>query len=399
MITKTGGPLAVDNDRDLFVAQGLGVLEYPWNSASGSYPSGGSLVPGATELSGLVATAMAFDGYNDLFVASGENVLEFTYNSVNGTWAASGNLVATVSPGTAVVGGIAVDPVGDLFVSNPSASQVLEYEYNQLTGTYPVTGTVVAGVGGTGNGLDQLNGPTSLAVYSGNLFVFDAGSARVVEFSPEPGTVGFEADGTVIFSGNIDNSPENGGMAIGGEGNVFFGNDYNTAVVYEAPVLATYWGRGHHDHEHFPDQQHDDDQHHDYGDKHTTTTTAYDHDDNDPAGRLPRMDYGHAAGWFVRWGNGSAGPPISPVSCAPGTAHCVAVLGSTAVTTVYGTIGQGVAVTSDLTDWASYDSLPSQFVQVLSISCPTSTRCVAAGTGMSDVPVIAVSTDGGVSWA
>jgi hypothetical protein len=234
VITKTGGPLAVDNNRDLFVAQGLGVLEYPWNSTSDSYPSSGSAVPGATELSGLVATAMAFDGNNDLFVASGENVVEFIYNSASGTWAASGDIVATVSPGTALVGGITVDLAGDLFVSNPSASQVLEYEYNQLTGTYPATGTVVAGVGGTGDGLDQLYEPTSLAVYSGNLFVFDAGNARVLEFSPVEGAVGYEANGAAIFSGTVDSNPENGGVAIGGQGNVFFGNDYNSAVVYEA---------------------------------------------------------------------------------------------------------------------------------------------------------------------
>ena len=115
---------------------------------------------------GLDATALAFDGNNDLFVASGENVLEFLYNSVSGTWAASGNIVATVSPGTALVGGIAVDSVGDLFVSNPSASQVLEYEYNQLTGTYPATGTVVAGVGGMGNGAR----PVERADVTGGLF-------------------------------------------------------------------------------------------------------------------------------------------------------------------------------------------------------------------------------------
>ena len=53
VITKTGGPLAIDNNRDLFVAQGSGVLEYPWNSTSGSYPGSGSAVPGATQLSGL----------------------------------------------------------------------------------------------------------------------------------------------------------------------------------------------------------------------------------------------------------------------------------------------------------------------------------------------------------
>ena len=151
VITTTTGPLAVDNDRDLFVAQSSGVVEFAWNSSSGSYPSTGSAVPGATELSGLTVTAMAFDGYDDLFVASGENVLEFVYNSTTGTWAGSGNVVAQLSLATLSVGGIAVDPTGDLFVSNPSGSQVLEYAYNQVIGTYPATGTVVAGVGGTGN--------------------------------------------------------------------------------------------------------------------------------------------------------------------------------------------------------------------------------------------------------
>jgi hypothetical protein len=97
-------------------------------------------------------------------------------------------------------------------------------------------------------------------------------------------------------------------------------------------------------------------------------------------------------------GNGQNGPPMSPVSCAPGTTHCDAVLGSSSVVTGNGTVGQGVAVTSDLTDWTGYDSLPSQFVQVLSLSCPTSTQCVAVGSGVSDAPVIAVSTNGGVSW-
>ena len=97
-------------------------------------------------------------------------------------------------------------------------------------------------------------------------------------------------------------------------------------------------------------------------------------------------------------GDGQDGPPTSPVSCAPGTTHCVAVLASTSVTTGTGLIGQGVAVTSDLTHWAYYNSLPSQFNQLLSISCPTATQCAAVGTSTTDAPVVALSTDGGVSW-
>ena len=248
LVTNAPSPaLAVDNNRDLFVAESSGVVEFPWDSASSSYPASGSAVPGATGLSGLSVTAMAFDGYNDLFVAAGNEVLEFAYSSASGTWAASGNVVATVTPGTLPagytssvqgVGGIAVDPAGDLFVSNPSASEVLWYPYNQLTDTYPATGTVVAGVGGTGNALNELYEPTALAVYGGNLYVFDAGNARVLGFSQVEGTITYGANGTVIYSGNVDSDPENGGVAIGGQGSVFFGNDYNAAVVYEAPNTA-----------------------------------------------------------------------------------------------------------------------------------------------------------------
>ncbi len=125
----------------------------------------------------------------------------------------------------------------------------------------------------------------------------------------------------------------------------------------------------------------------------STTTTSTTAPPDNFAGWTPVTP---PSGLFV--GNGQDGPPVSPVSCAPGTTHCDAVLGSSAVVTASGTIGQGVAVTSDLTDWAGYDSLPSQFVQVLSISCPTSAQCVAVGAGVSDAPVIAVSSNGGVSW-
>jgi hypothetical protein len=395
VITKTGGPLAVDNNRDLFVAQGLGVLEYPWNSTSGSYPSSGSAVPGATELSGLTVTAMAFDGNNDLFVASGENVVEFIYNSVSSTWAASGNIIATVSPGTALVGGIAVDPAGDLFVSNPSASQVLEYEYNQVTATYPATGTAVAGVGGTGDALNQLNEPTALAQYSGNLFVFDAGNARVLEFSPVEGTVGYQADGTVVFSGNIDNNPENGGVAIGGQGNVFFGNDYNSAVVYEAANTPPTGVGGTTTTGTSPTSS-------PTTTTSSTTTTVAPTTTTTSSTTTTSVPPTNFPGWTAvtpPTGLFVGDFPPMPVSCAPGTTHCVAVLGSTSVVTVTDQYGQGVAVTSDLTNWSGYNSLPSQFFQVLSISCPTSTQCVAVGYGSTDNPVIAFSTNGGVSWA
>ncbi len=161
LVTATAGnALALDSSNDLFVAQTTtGVLEYPYR-ASG-YPVTGEAVPGATQLSSLAVTAVAFDSHNDLFAATGSQVLEFPYSSSNGTWAASGTVVAAPPAGKLPadynsfitgVAGVALDANGDLFVSNPTASDVLEYVYNASTGTYAATGVSVAGAGGTGRG-------------------------------------------------------------------------------------------------------------------------------------------------------------------------------------------------------------------------------------------------------
>jgi hypothetical protein len=249
LISGTGGSaLAFDRNNDLFVAQSSGVLEFPWDSTTGSYPSSGSAVPGATQLSGMAVTAMAFDAKNDLFVGSGNQVLEFVYNSAAATWAASGTAVATVSPGTLPSGytsfiqgvaGIVLDANGDLFVSNPSASQVLEYAYSSGTGAYATTGSVVAGTGGTGNGSDELYEPTALAVdKSGDLFAYDAGNDRVLEFTKVEGNVGYGAGSTLVFSDATGTNPANGGIAVNATGDLFVGNDLTSAVVYETPTLT-----------------------------------------------------------------------------------------------------------------------------------------------------------------
>ena len=192
-ISASGGAaLALDANNDLFVSGTTGVIEYPWDSETSSYPASGIPVPGATQLSSLTVSAMAFDGLGDLFVATGDEVLEFTYSST-GVWAASGNVVVTVTSGTLPSGytsyvqgiaGIAIDPGGDLFVSNPSASQVLEFTYSHDNKAYSATGTFVAGQGGTGDGLSQLYEPAQLAVNSADdVYVVDAGNNRVMEYT------------------------------------------------------------------------------------------------------------------------------------------------------------------------------------------------------------------------
>ena len=253
-ISAAGGTaLAFDSNNDLFVASATGVSEFQWDSKTASYPASGSSVPGATQLSTLAVTAMAFDGAGDLFVASGNEVLEFPYNLTSSTWAASGTVVATVTPGTLPsgytsyiggIGGIAVDSSGDLYMSNPSASQVLEFHYAASTSDYSATGVVVAGQGGTGDGLSELYEPTQIALDSNrDVYVVDSGNNRVMEFSPPvPGATGYSDNGTAIFTGsslaNIG-YPDNSGVALDAEGDVFFGSDYPIGVVYEASATST----------------------------------------------------------------------------------------------------------------------------------------------------------------
>jgi len=240
-IAGSGDAPALDSHNNLFVANAdsPGVLEYPWNASAGSYPSSGSAVPGAAQLATLTVTAMAFDANNDLFVASGSQVLEFPYNATTGVYAASGTVIATVPAGSPTslitgVGGIALDASGDLFVSNPAGSQVQEYLFNATTGAYASTGITVAGTGGMGAGTNQLDEPTGLAVdHSGDLYVFDASNDRIMEFTGNSATGAYGANGTAIFSALVDNYPQNGGVAVDSQGDVFFGNDLNSAVVYE----------------------------------------------------------------------------------------------------------------------------------------------------------------------
>jgi sugar lactone lactonase YvrE len=236
-VAAAGSVLAVDHSNNLFVATTgtAGVLEYPWNASSGSYSGSGQAVPGATQLASLTVGAMAFDARNDLFVATSSQVLEFPYNASAGTWAASGTVIASVA-----AGGLALDPPGDLFVSSPSASRVREYLFNSATGAYATTGITVAGSGGSGSGANQLSGPTGVAVDpAGDLFVFDAGNARVMEFTTSNPTTGvYAANGTAVFTGSRDNYPETGGVALDSFGDVFFSYNYSSAVVYEATGSA-----------------------------------------------------------------------------------------------------------------------------------------------------------------
>ncbi len=232
-----GSALALDSRNDLFVASqdGPGVLEYR-PDAAGRYPASGSPVPGASELTGLQVTAIAVDSRNDLLIGSGEQVLEFRYSAATGSYAPSGTVIATVagsSPPTPA--GLAVDAHGDLFVTSPAAGVVQEYLFNAKTGTYAPAGITVASVPGNSQGTY----PTGIAVNGrGDLFVFTSHGNSVLEFTGNPATGIYAAESTVIFGGGGTGWPGTGGVGLDREGDLFFGNNVDSAVVYEVAASA-----------------------------------------------------------------------------------------------------------------------------------------------------------------
>src|SRR5215472_11414433 len=92
------------------------------------------------------------------------------------------------------------------------------------------------------------------------------------------------------------------------------------------------------------------------------------------------------------------GNPMDPVSCVAGTTFCAVIVNDQA-STPEGQYedNQAVYVTSD-GSWSMSSDLPTGF-QYVSISCPTTSVCYAAGTGTtSNAQMVAVSTDGGQTW-
>jgi len=96
--------------------------------------------------------------------------------------------------------------------------------------------------------------------------------------------------------------------------------------------------------------------------------------------------------------NGSNGPALSPVSCAPRGHFCVVIAADSAVKGPFGAVGQGDLVTSDAHTWRHYQGLPSSSMHVTAISCPTATVCYASGPGPQQQPRVAETVNGGVSW-
>ena len=93
------------------------------------------------------------------------------------------------------------------------------------------------------------------------------------------------------------------------------------------------------------------------------------------------------AGLYTRPGS------TEPVSCAPGTRFCVAIVPNDAQG------GLADVVTTDQGQhWAGYTDLPGVLGQIAGISCVSESVCWVAGQGVNGSADVAKTTDGGQTW-
>jgi photosystem II stability/assembly factor-like uncharacterized protein len=92
-------------------------------------------------------------------------------------------------------------------------------------------------------------------------------------------------------------------------------------------------------------------------------------------------------------------PSISPVSCVQGQQFCVAITTDSRVIDTGDEVGQAALVTTNGGKaWKGYATLPST-MQVLAISCPSSSVCWTAGLSwVTGEAAVAETTDGGKTW-
>ncbi len=206
--------LALDAAGNLYIADaGNGrVLKLPYGTSTAS----------ALNVTGLFKPqGLAIDGQGNLFIANNAGEFPNEPSGVIEVLAASGTQSAIAGLG-GVLGGLAVDAAGDLFVGG---NQVIEV---------PVSGAPFA----IGSGLSFA---TAVAVDgAGDVFIADQGNGRLVELAGGSAGPGTGAQTTLVSGLLMPN-----GVALDGYGNVFVANtgqgslSGNVIQVHQADAAQT----------------------------------------------------------------------------------------------------------------------------------------------------------------
>lgn len=210
--------LATDGSGDLFMADGVRVLELPVNGTTrivnpGSYT--------------FDATAVAMDPSGDLFIADLANDRVIEIPGHGGASQGSPHVVNTGSYPLASPQGLAVDSAGDLFIADTGSNRVVEVPaVGGVAASGPATAVNTAGY--------TLSYAQSVAADpSGDLFIDGDSNFQVVEV---PAHNGIAANGTPseVNTGSYTVAP-NGVLATNPAGTLYIG-DRGSADVVKVPA-------------------------------------------------------------------------------------------------------------------------------------------------------------------
>jgi sugar lactone lactonase YvrE len=236
----------------------------------------GSSVPGYGGNGGSALSAVlgvpryvALDKSGDMFISDWSNCIVWRVDGVSGNIAVyagvPGNCgynsdgIAATSAQLNAQRGIAVDAAGNLFIADVGNLRVRRVDVGS---THPITTVAGTGTGGyNGDGIlatqANLSGPAHLALDSlGNLFIADAGDARILRVDASTGMIttyagtgkgGYSGDNGPATSARI-NGMMSAEMAFDAHDNLFFLDTGDLCVrrIDAAPpnIITTYVGNG-----------------------------------------------------------------------------------------------------------------------------------------------------------
>ncbi|MCD6013315.1 MAG: hypothetical protein K0Q79_3177 [Flavipsychrobacter sp.] len=259
-----GGALAFDNSGSIYVFAGARIRKV--NASTGiitTYAGNGSYGytgdGGAATAARITLGWLTFDNANNLYITQQIdhvirkiNVSTGIISTIAGTGAAfsSGNGGPASAASFAGPGGIAIDPTGNIFISDSNRVRKIDAVTGIIT---HYAGTGIASYGGDG-------GPATLAQFtstdlsidaSGNLYINDAGNFRVRKVNTAGvittvagnGTFTFGSDGIPATSTGFDNFAS---AKVDPSGNIFIADYVNNRVrkVDLSGIIHTVAGTG-----------------------------------------------------------------------------------------------------------------------------------------------------------
>ncbi|MFM8303369.1 MAG: NHL repeat-containing protein, partial [Actinomycetota bacterium] len=227
----------VDGSGNTYVADAFNHRIQRWapGATSGVTVVGGNdCGPAANQL--CYPSGVAFDGSGNLFVADTGNLRVQRFAPAGAAFATSGTTVAggngwgTNDNQFKAPWSVALDSVGNLYVSDSNNQRVQKFGWDSFNLTFSVGGLTIMGGNGAGSGANQLSYPRGLAIDSfGSVYVADESNGRIQRRTGD-GTVTTVA-GVSGYSGNTAtylSYPR--GVAVDSSLNLYVGDTLNNRV-------------------------------------------------------------------------------------------------------------------------------------------------------------------------